>query len=113
MIEECRQNAAVGKQIAIIHSNPPCAKGTHPRHRTYLSAHGFSPFQDRGPRAGQRAGAGVFALLPDKAGIPVEGSGGNLSGQYAGSVLSLTKSPQNRIDGLPAHSPFQTVKKGR
>ncbi len=87
-------------------------RGIHDIVHTYLPM-GFHHFKIEGRGLGSALVLEFLLYYTDKAGIPVEGSGGNLSGQYAGSVLSLTKSPQNRIDGLPAHSPFQTVKKGR
>ena len=53
-----------------------------------LPAHGLFPFQDRRQRPWQRADPGISAVLHDKAGISAASAGGNLSGQYAGSVLS-------------------------
>ena len=53
-----------------------------------LPAHGLFPFQDRRQRPWQCADPGISAVLHDKAGISAAGAGSDLSGQYAGSVLS-------------------------
>ena len=56
---------------------------------------GFHHFKIEGRRLNS-AGARVFALLPDETRIPVEGPGGNLSGRYAGSVLSRARFQKNK-----------------
>ena len=60
--------------------------GTEDIRQRYLPA-GFSQFKIEGRGLGSATGAGISALLHDKAGIPVASAGGNLSGQYAGSFL--------------------------
>ena len=45
-------------------------------------------FQGRGAGPGQRAGAGIFALLSGQAGAPAGSPGRNLSRQHAGLVLT-------------------------
>ena len=82
----CRARRGAGVPLFQSHAEPGVHRGGG--YQGNLSAHGLFQFQDRGAGPGQRAGAGIFALLSGQAGAPAGSPGRNLSRQHAGLVLT-------------------------